>query len=155
GTLCTEGGTDRAVQNGEWKMAIRRAITLAGALLILSAGQSARADEKGRALWQQSLAALHALTTLTADMTRTVNAPGADSKSEWRVQLKKPNLARLTQKPPYTMDTRVLVSDGKTVWDYTQNSVFPNGLYRKKTADPLGRNLPESDDLLQMFFVVP
>lgn len=144
-----------AMQATARKTAMRLAGALVGMVLLTKAGQPARANEQGKKLWQQSLAALHALTTLTADMTRTVRAPGADSKSEWRVQLKKPNFVRLTQKPPYTMDTRVLVSDGKVVWDYSQDKVFPNGLYRKTPADPQGRNLPASDDLLQMFFGTP
>ena len=95
---------------------------------------AARADEKADALFKEIQAAYTAAQSLTAEIVMVSRSGGNEFKSEGTVKLKRPNLARIEMTG---RAARTVVSDGKTLWNYTPAS----NQYQKLNADEQGRNI--------------
>src|SRR5438552_6488791 len=103
------------MQQRSWKYGI--------AVMLLSAMSSVRADQKEEELLAQTEKAMQTVQTLTADMTETMRIGKEEMKTNWKVQLKKPNLARLTLKEPSNISIiKAIISDGKNRWEAVENN---------------------------------
>lgn len=119
-------------------------------MMTLSLSGFARADQKGEALLAQVEKAMQAAQTLTADLTETMRLGRDETKTSWKVQLKKPNLARMTLKEPSSISViKAILSDGKMRWETVENN-----RYTRRPADPKGRKLLYGHEAAQFFFEI-
>ncbi len=117
-----------------------RCFSILACVLLAAAIQQARADEKADALLKEVRETMQAAQTLTADVTMVAKVKGSEMKGQGKVKLNRPNLARMEMitKTPLGSDSRVLTSDGTTLWEL---SLADNQYQKMSSVDPQGRNL--------------
>lgn len=126
----------------------RPALTVA--VLLLAGCGPAHAEAAGDKLLARAMGAMAKVTAATGEMTEVMGEGGNVSRTRWRVDLKKPNLARLKALGPTDRPIREIVCDGKRHWETVEGSRFT-----KRPADPKGRGLLYGHLLPEVFFDLP
>ena len=121
---------------------------LAVAVFSLTAGPCL-ADQQALALLNKVEMATRTAGTLSAKFTYSVTTAAGETRDEGTVRLMKPNYARIAYRPAGMNYSRLIVSDGRTLWQVT----LPDNKVTQEEADPKGQNIRVFGSLLiQAFF---